>query len=146
MGKKDQRTESLIIESLDQLQLAARHLLKFAGEIRILIFSGEMGAGKTTFIKAVCTELGVTEGMSSPTFSIINEYLSSTSAKIYHFDFYRIRNEAEAYEIGAEEYFHGGCFCMIEWPEKIINLLPEPRVRVNIQNEHNKRLITFSYE
>lgn len=137
---------SLIIESQDELAWAANQLLKFGGQTRIFIFSGEMGAGKTTFIKAICRELGVEHGMSSPSFSIVNEYRGMDNSLVYHFDFYRIKTEREAQEIGVEEYFESKAYCMIEWPEKIINLLPEERVRINILVQNNQRLITFSHE
>ncbi len=136
----------LKIESQDRLPWAADQLLKFAGQSRIFIFSGEMGAGKTTFIKAICTQLGVEHGMSSPTFSIVNEYRAKDNSPVYHFDFYRIKTESEAEEIGVEEYFESKAYCMIEWPEKIINLLPEERIRINILVQNNQRLITFSHE
>jgi len=124
----------------------AEDLLHFAGSERIFLIYGEMGAGKTTFIKWLCRRLGVESGMSSPTFSIINEYTGRGGQKIYHFDFYRIKSTAEAIEAGVEEYFDSGSYCLIEWPEKIINLLPEPGIRVEIRTEGTNRLITFSHE
>ncbi len=146
MGQSGKDQLSLEVDSLAGLQNAARSLLQFSGQERIMAFYGEMGAGKTTFIKAICKELGVVDGMCSPTFSLVNEYIAGNGEKIYHFDFYRIRSDAEALDIGIEEYFYSGYYCMIEWPEKIINLLPEPRIRINILGEEQKRLITFSYE
>lgn len=128
------------------MDMAARALIHFAGEKRILAFYGQMGAGKTSFIKAVCKELGVIEGMSSPTFSIVNEYKNQAGEKLYHFDFYRLKEEKEALEIGVEEYFDSGSYCMMEWPEKILNLLPKDRIRIDIKLENDKRLITFSHE
>ena len=100
-----------------------------------------MGAGKTTFIKAICTELGVKGRMSSPTFSLINEYLTSSGQKIYHFDFYRIKSEKEAFDLGYEEYFYSGNYCFIEWPDKIENLLPENCAKVKIEVVGNERKI-----
>lgn len=91
-----------------------------------------MGSGKTTFIKAVGHVLGVQEGMSSPTFSIVNEYETASGEKLYHFDFYRLKNELEAYDIGTEEYFDSGNYCFVEWPDKITGLLPEKYVEVSI--------------
>src|SRR5688500_13654390 len=95
-----------------------------------------MGSGKTTFIKVIGAALGVTDHMSSPTFSIVNEYLAKDDRKVYHFDFYRIKNEAEAYDIGTEEYFYSGNYCFIEWPEKIPSLIPAERVEVIITPEN----------
>jgi tRNA threonylcarbamoyladenosine biosynthesis protein TsaE len=104
-----------------------------------------MGSGKTTFIKSICTHLGVKDAMSSPTFSIINEYTTDDNRKIYHFDFYRIKNEAEAYDIGSEEYFYSGDICLIEWPEKIPTLIPPQHVEVSIAVENpNQRTIALS--
>lgn len=122
---------TLEINNLDELSGAAKALLNFAGEEQIFIFEGDMGAGKTTFIKALCAELGVHENVSSPTFSIVNEYEAGNSS-IYHFDFYRIKNLQEAYDIGYEEYFYSGNKCLIEWPERIEELLPEHYVKVAI--------------
>jgi tRNA threonylcarbamoyladenosine biosynthesis protein TsaE len=105
-----------------------------------------MGAGKTTFIKAICKFLGVDENISSPTFSIVNEYRTSNNQKIFHFDFYRLKSEHEALDIGCEEYFYSGHYCFVEWPEKIIYLLPEDSVHVSIKTENSSRLISYSYE
>ena len=91
-----------------------------------------MGAGKTTLIKAICDQLGVQDAMSSPTFSIVNEYSDKENESVYHFDFYRIKDEDEAREIGAEEYFYSGNYCFIEWPEKVAGLLPDDRVEIII--------------
>ncbi|TAH43308.1 MAG: tRNA (adenosine(37)-N6)-threonylcarbamoyltransferase complex ATPase subunit type 1 TsaE [Bacteroidetes bacterium] len=146
MQSENNKSVVLEIKTEDELHSAAEQLLKFAGETRNFTFSGEMGAGKTTFIKAICRMLGVEHGMSSPTFSIVNEYIGKNNRPIYHFDFYRIKSEREALEIGVEEYFESNGFCMIEWPEKILNLLPEDRVAINILVENNQRLITFSHE
>lgn len=114
------------------LEELAKKLIREAGSNRIIIFNGEMGSGKTTFIKAIGHVLGVKGGMSSPTFSIVNEYELSTGEKIYHFDFYRLKNELEAYDIGTEEYLDSGSYCLIEWPDKVRNLLPEKYVEVSI--------------
>jgi tRNA threonylcarbamoyladenosine biosynthesis protein TsaE len=100
---------------------------------KVFAFYGEMGAGKTTFIKAVCRELGVADVVNSPTFALVNEYLSATTGEtVYHFDFYRIRDLREAYDLGVEEYFYSGAVCLIEWPEKIEALLPDDAVRLSI--------------
>jgi len=119
------------INNLEGLSSAAKALLNFAGDHKMIIFEGDMGAGKTTFIKAICGELGVEDNVSSPTFSIVNEY-AAAGTTIYHFDFYRIKNLQEAYDIGYEEYFYSGDLCLIEWPERITELLPENYVKVEI--------------
>jgi len=110
---------------LDEIQSAAKWLIKHAGEEKIWVFKGQMGAGKTTLIKALARELGVVDEVSSPTFGIVNEYHTSSEEKIYHFDFYRLDDPEEALEIGIEEYFYSGSFCWIEWAEKIAKYIPE---------------------
>ena len=129
----------------DDLGEVANAFLAKASHQSIWLFHGEMGAGKTTFIKSLCTRLGVKDPMSSPTFSIINEYRTADAKKVYHFDFYRIKNEAEAYDIGAEEYFYSGDFCLIEWPEKISSLIPAEYADISITVENqNHRTIALS--
>ena len=125
--------------SLTELKGAAEELIQKCSAVKTWLFSGEMGSGKTTLIKAVCEGLGVREGMSSPTFSIVNQYdlFSGSSGRrqgerIYHFDFYRLKNEREAYDLGAEEYFDSGNFCFVEWPEKILSLIPRQHVTIRI--------------
>jgi len=118
--------------NLENISDNAYKLIQFAGDEKIFLFYGDMGAGKTTFIKSLCEALGVHEPVTSPTFSIVNEY-SGTSARIYHFDFYRLKKQAEALDMGYEEYFYSGNYCFIEWPEKIPDLLPEHYIRVDIQ-------------
>ena len=115
-----------------QLQTAATEIISFAGDTRIFLFYGEMGAGKTTLIKALCEFLGTTENVTSPTFSIVNEYIGG-SRKIYHFDFYRLKNQSEALDMGYEEYFYSDAYCFIEWPERIPDLLPQHYVNINIK-------------
>lgn len=135
---------TLEINNLNELSSAAKALLNFAGEEKIFIFEGEMGAGKTTFIKAVCEELGVEDTVSSPTFSIVNEYAAKDKV-IYHFDFYRIKILQEAYDIGYEEYFYSGNLCLIEWPEKVEELLPENYVKIEIKAlSPEQRAFTFT--
>ena len=132
------------INSQEDLKSAAVQLLEFAGDEKIFLFEGDMGAGKTTFIKVICEALGVSDLVSSPTFSIVNEYLAGTG-KIYHFDFYRIKNIQEAYDIGYEEYFYSGNRCFIEWPEKIETLIPEHHIKIEIQiKNENDRLLSVS--
>lgn len=129
----------------DDLDEVAKVFLSKAGHCPVWLFHGEMGAGKTTFVKSVCARLGVSDAMSSPTFSIVNEYLTVDSKKVYHFDFYRIKNEAEAYDIGIEEYFYSGNLCLIEWPERISSLIPAEHADVSIIVENqNKRTIALS--
>ena len=129
----------------DDLKDVAQKFLEKAGHCPVWLFHGEMGAGKTTFIKSLCARLGVRDAMSSPTFSIVNEYQRSDGKKVFHFDFYRIKNEAEAYDIGTEEYFYSGNVCFIEWPEKISSLIPAEHADVSIAVENqNQRTIALS--
>ncbi len=121
------------VENLTQLEEAAARLLQSAQEARVFAFQGEMGAGKTTFIAALCKQLGVREQTSSPTFALVNEYRSDSGEPVYHFDFYRIQQEEEALAMGCEEYFYSGHYCFIEWPQKIYNLLPPGCVQVTIE-------------
>jgi tRNA threonylcarbamoyladenosine biosynthesis protein TsaE len=117
--------------SLTQLPAIATEILSFAAGSRIFLFYGDMGAGKTTLIKSLCESLGTTETVTSPTFSIVNEYMGKGS-KIYHFDFYRLKNQTEALDMGYEEYFYSDAYCFIEWPEKISDLLPGHYISVKI--------------
>ncbi len=127
-------TMEIIIPTLEELPSAARTFVEHIGARTIFAFYGKMGAGKTTFVKAVCEALGVEEVITSPTFAIVNEYESSnTGESIYHFDFYRIKRLEEVYDMGYEEYFYSGRLCFIEWPELIEELLPEDAVRVEIE-------------
>lgn len=122
---------SIVADSLDALPQAAQQFISNMGNARVFAFYGNMGAGKTTFIKALCECLGVTDTVTSPTFAIVNEY--EGRERVYHFDFYRIRRIEEAYDLGFEEYCYSGHLCFIEWPELIEDLLPEDTVRVNIE-------------
>lgn len=125
---------------------AARSFVEAMGVSTVFAFYGKMGAGKTTFIKAVCEELGVEDTVTSPTFAIVNEYRSqSTGRLIYHFDFYRLKDIVEAYDMGYEDYISGGALCFMEWPEVIEPILPEDAVRVEIREEEDgKRTITIN--
>jgi tRNA threonylcarbamoyladenosine biosynthesis protein TsaE len=134
----------LPVKNIDELQAAAEKLVRFAGDEKIFLFYGDMGAGKTTFIQSICKVLGTTELVTSPTFSIVNEYQGRDS-KIYHFDFYRLKKQDEALDMGYEEYFYSDNYCLIEWPEKIAGLLPEHYVRVDIQVlSGDERQLTFT--
>lgn len=121
------------LTSLADLEMAAKEVLNFAKADNILLFEGEMAAGKTTLIKEICRQTGVEEQVSSPTYTLVNEYESKTGKVIYHFDFYRIQDEAEALDMGATEYFDSGNRCLIEWPERVKNLLPTEFVEVTIE-------------
>lgn len=122
----------LSVNSLSQLPQTAEAILANSAGNKIFLFYGEMGAGKTTLIKALCEALGVTEQATSPTFSIVNEY-PGRGSRIYHFDFYRLKNQTEALDMGYEEYFYSDAYCFIEWPEKIPDLLPEHYANIRIQ-------------
>ena len=133
---------NLPVKSINELNSAAKQLIAFAGSQKIFLFYGEMGAGKTTLIKSICANLGTYENITSPTFSIVNEY-EGEEARIYHFDFYRLKNQSEALDLGYEEYFYSGDYCFIEWPEKIPDLLPPHYIRIEIQiSASNERLLT----
>lgn len=140
------RSREFLIDSEEELSRLAEDLIAFAGDRKVWIFKGEMGAGKTTFIRAICAALKVEQNVSSPTFSLVNEYNRENSQKVFHFDFYRINSPKEAVDIGCEEYFYGSDICLIEWPEKILNLLPEHLVVVTILDLDGKRKITFSHD
>ena len=117
----------------EDIKQAARQFVDGMGENTVFAFYGKMGAGKTTFIKAVCEQLGVDDTVTSPTFAIVNEYEAAGGRPIYHFDFYRIKKVSEAYDMGCEEYFYSGHPCFIEWPELIEEVLPEETVNVTIE-------------
>ncbi len=123
----------VISKSPDDLSMVAEKLLKCHGGKRVFAFYAAMGAGKTTFIHRICDKLQVLDNVSSPTFAIINEYLTKDQQSILHFDFYRIKDLAEAIDIGSEEYFYSGSYCFIEWPELATEILPEDVVKVTIE-------------
>lgn len=121
-----------MIYKIEDLPKVAKKVIVEAKGRNIWFFEGEMGAGKTTLIKAICKELGVMATVQSPTFSIVNEYLTDKGETIYHFDFYRLKNETEALDFGIEEYFDSGNICLLEWAEKIESLLPENCFKISI--------------
>ncbi len=123
---------------LHDLPSIAKEVIHFA-KYKILLFYGEMGVGKTTLIKEIAKQLGVSDNVSSPTFSLVNEYLSSTNEKVYHFDFYRVDNEVEALDMGIEEYFYSNYWCLVEWPNKVENLLPLKSVYITISTNNDQQ-------
>jgi tRNA threonylcarbamoyladenosine biosynthesis protein TsaE len=134
----------LVVNKLDELDAAVRQIIELAGKERVFLFYGEMGAGKTTLINKLCKHLGTTDHTSSPTFSIVNEYLIPNGS-IYHFDFYRLKNQTEAFDLGYEDYFYSGNYCMVEWPQKIADLLPEKYIKIEIEAlDENKRIIDLT--
>ncbi|MCQ2073363.1 MAG: tRNA (adenosine(37)-N6)-threonylcarbamoyltransferase complex ATPase subunit type 1 TsaE [Bacteroidaceae bacterium] len=136
---------TITISNLDSIGKAAREFMAQMGDDTVFAFYGKMGAGKTTFIKALCKELGVEDEVNSPTFAIINEYRSATTAElIYHFDFYRIKKLEEVYDLGYEDYFYSGALCFIEWPELVEELLPLDAKKVTIaENSDGSRTISM---
>lgn len=137
-------TREFSIHSVQELGLVCEYLKTISEQQKIMLFSGEMGAGKTTLIKAFCAYIGVSDEVSSPTFSLVNEYDSAVGA-VYHFDLYRIRSEEELYDIGYEDYFFSGYLCLIEWPEMASDLIPTEHVMVNIRVENDQRIITVNH-
>ena len=137
MTKGDYKVNNMEIKikSLDNIREAAKAFLDGMGTGKVFAFYGKMGAGKTTFIKAICEELGVTDVITSPTFALVNEYTAADSSPIYHFDFYRIKKLDEVYDMGYEDYFYGGSLCFLEWPELIEEILPEDVTKVTITEE-----------
>lgn len=133
------------INSLADINEAAKQFIENMGDGKVFAFYGKMGAGKTTFIKAICEELGVDDVITSPTFAIVNEYQSATTGNsIYHFDFYRIKKLEEVYDMGYEDYFYSGSLCFLEWPELIDDLLPEDATKVTIEaTDDGGRVVKF---
>jgi tRNA threonylcarbamoyladenosine biosynthesis protein TsaE len=128
---------------LTDLESVASELLSFAGNMKVWLFNGQMGAGKTTLIKSLSVQLGVRAVVQSPTFALVNEYAGSGGKTIFHFDFYRIRNEIEALDMGVEEYFDSGDYCFVEWPQKIESLWPEQYLLLELHlDENSRRMLT----
>jgi tRNA threonylcarbamoyladenosine biosynthesis protein TsaE len=137
------------IQDIEHIREAAREFINQIGDKRVFAFYGKMGAGKTTFVKAICEELGVEDVITSPTFAIINEYSITSSpsplpSTIYHFDFYRIKKLEEVYDMGYEDYFYSGALCFIEWPELIEEVLPDDAVRVHIEVQPDDSRLVFT--
>ena len=128
--------------SIEQLDLVAKQILE-QNPSKVLLFNGEMGAGKTTLIKKLCENLGVNEPTSSPTFSLVNEYYTTNNQYIYHFDCYRLKTEIEALDMGIDEYLYSGYWCFIEWAEKISNLIPEQHsvITIEVLTDGNRKLV-----
>ncbi|MEA3316760.1 MAG: tRNA (adenosine(37)-N6)-threonylcarbamoyltransferase complex ATPase subunit type 1 TsaE [Bacteroidota bacterium] len=137
--------KSIELNTINELSSVATKFIKLNKSKKVFAFFGDMGVGKTTFIKALCNEMGVIDIVTSPSFALVNEYHTNNNETIFHFDFYRIKNIEEAYDFGYEDYFYSEHYCFIEWPEKIAELLPDDVVYVKIKEEENgKRLIQFN--
>ena len=132
--------------SVVELPNAASAILRFSKDQKIFLFHGNMGAGKTTLIKSLCAALGVKDNVTSPTFSIVNEYQASGNQKVYHFDFYRLKNQTEALDMGYEEYFYSDAYCFVEWPEMIPDLLPDHYINIKISLAGNNSREIFIEE
>lgn len=131
----------IIVNCISELKSVALQLIQYKKQKNIICFYGEMGVGKTTFIKEICKNLLVDDNVSSPTFSIVNQYKTKENKIIYHFDFYRLETEEEAYDMGYEEYFFQNDLCLIEWPEKIEGLIPEDIIKVILTKKGEQRII-----
>ncbi len=141
----DNKTTQLVCKSEKEIEWIAKRIIDFAGPQKVWIFFGEMGAGKTTIIKVICSMLGIADSVNSPTFALVNEYQNDKGLTIYHFDFFRINNEAEAVDIGIDEYFYSGNYCFVEWPSKIISLLPDNYLIVELEAlQDQSRVISLS--
>ncbi len=133
------------VNDLSELDAVAKEILSEYSEDRIFALEGVMGAGKTTFARSLCGQLGCENEVCSPTFAIVNVYFSEKEGEIYHFDFYRLNSVAEALEIGTEEYFYSGNYCFLEWSERVLDILPESYVTIKIEVvDENQRLITVN--
>lgn len=133
---------TILIKDKKHLHAAARKLLRQCGGKKILAFYGAMGSGKTTIIKSICEILGATDIVTSPTFTLVNEYKTETGESLYHFDFYRIRKTEEVFDFGIEEYFTSGSWCFMEWPELVEDILPSEivRIRINVTDDEQRIL------
>jgi tRNA threonylcarbamoyladenosine biosynthesis protein TsaE len=136
-------SRTLEYSSLSELGKIAAEIIAFADDVKVWSFEGEMGAGKTTLIREIGRQLKVKDNVTSPTFSLVNEYETEAGEIIYHFDFYRIKNQKEAMDIGVEEYFYSGNRCFLEWPSRIPDLLPEELLEIKISLKDNSRIINL---
>ena len=135
----------IIIKSRKHLRSAAKKIIEYTKGKKLLAFSGPMGAGKTTIIKAVCRTLGAEDTVSSPTFTLVNEYETVSGEILYHIDFYRIKKKEEVLDFGIEEYFFSGSYCLMEWPELIGEILPGETVKISITvDDKEQRILDFS--
>ena len=147
MPSVEAQIKVLTVKSKKDLPQAAAELIQFAANLRVWLFEGDMAAGKTTFIKAICAEKQVVDEVSSPTFSLVNEYETQRGERIYHFDFYRIESEQEALDMGVLDYLDSGNLCLLEWPSKIKSLLPDTYLLVNLEVDAGEaRTITLKRE
>jgi len=134
----------IVVNCISELNKISQSIINRIGDKDIICFYGEMGVGKTTLIKVLCEKLGVKDNVSSPTFSIVNEYVSLDGESIFHFDFYRMEKEEEAFDMGYEDYFYNGDLCLIEWPEKVKSIIPEDIMRIDITKNKDQRIIEIS--
>ena len=134
----------LISEDVEKISELAKDILEYATPYRKFLLYGDMGVGKTTLIKELSLQLGVTDVVSSPTFSIVNEYVTLKDEKVYHFDFYRLEDQKEIFDMGYEEYFFGDDYCFVEWPQKIADLIGSDIVKIKMCLDGNKRIIEIS--
>lgn len=136
---------NIAYSALDEIEEVAKKIIEHCNRFNIWLFEGQMGAGKTTLIKSICKQMGVTDNVSSPTFSLLNVYQTGTGDEVYHFDFYRIKDQIEAIDIGSDEYFYSGNHCFIEWPEKIPSLIPDRFIKISINlGKENEREISIA--
>lgn len=136
-----------VCRDLTELGAIAGEMLDVAKDYKVWLFEGSLGAGKTTLVKALCRALGVLDTVSSPSFSLINEYATAKGEAVYHFDFYRVTTEMEAVDIGADEYFYSGNLCFIEWPSKIPSLIPDRylKITINLVSENHRKITLQTY-
>ncbi len=141
-------TVTISYDGLDEIDRAARQCIDAAGQARVWLFNGAMGAGKTTFIKALGRAFGVVDTVNSPTFALVNEYEDNNGQRYYHFDFYRIKNQAEALDMGVEEYLDSGSYCFIEWPQQIESLIDNEYISIDISptSEQGRQLLISKHE
>ena len=134
----------IVVNCISELNEISQSIINRIGDKNIICFYGEMGAGKTTLIKVLCEKLGVKDNVCSPTCSIVNEYILSEDQVIFHFDFYRMEKEEEAFDMGYQDYFYNGDLCLIEWPEKVKLIIPEDVMRIDIIKKKDQRIIEIS--